>query len=276
MTRLALAALALATLSPEAPAFDPEFHFHATYVLAREAGIAEDEALAIAGGAWSVDSPLDAGELSSIRPLLRAGVMAVALPTLVWPIVFAVVGEYDGAADWFGKISDVVISPAAVAVHFPTEGGQRRVTPYTGQAGHRAGGMVALAFGARDPVLLGIALHSVQDSWSHSGHLPASHLGTMLLVDTLATPTSRNRARGAMWQTWRILSAWAAPGAEPDRWPLLREKIDSWFRRVRDGEDRTAVLYAILPPGAAIPEAGTPATFERARERLVAWIDSGS
>ncbi|MBI4618078.1 MAG: hypothetical protein HY720_31030 [Planctomycetes bacterium] len=283
VSRGAAAALALVTVvARPAAGFESDIHLHATYLLARAAGMGSDQALAIARADLGADSS-EAGLLSNSYPALRGLATALSFLTVVWPAVFAIFGDYDDACDWVGKLSDFVVPATSAPVHFPLATNSDRVVAYTGQAGHETRELLAFAREAWDDAVLGIALHSLGDSWSHQGLLPNSHFGNDDWTDNLSTPSSRNRARGGLRETFRELSAWSRgrflhrplPSGE------VESRIESWLAAVASegspgAARRTELLYDAFPEYAERASPGLSADFVRAVERVAEFLEEST
>lgn len=278
----ACAPVLVVLLARPASGFEEDVHLHATYLLARAAGMEADQALAIARANHGADSSA-AGPLSNSYPALRGLMTALSLLTVVWPVVFAIWGDYDGACDGLGKLTDFVVPATSAPIHFPLATDSNRVVAYAGQAGHETRELLAFAREAWDDAVFGIALHSLGDSWSHEGLLPNSHFGNDDLTDDLSTPTSRDRARGALRETFRELSAWSR-GRFLHR-PMPAGEVEartlSWLGAVAreespDAARRAELLYKTFPEYAERARPGLDAGFGAAVERVAGFLESAT
>ncbi|MBI3854404.1 MAG: hypothetical protein HY293_01800 [Planctomycetes bacterium] len=258
-----------------------EIHFDATYVLARWAGWTADDARAIAAAdAWT-DEHARTNSVATERRILGGLASPLTIPWVLFSSAGAILTEGEAPGRAFGKSAAEATSWAVpslgLRLHFPAREGHEPVTPaffsnpatgeieYGNAEARRVLEAAFLAFQSHDPdrdaslALLGIGLHTVQDSIKHSGYtavcghigarpdpdcacgnLDAALLGARVTLNALRY--ARRLEAGASlpppasWiRTLRLgfLDAAASPGSSQERWAQLirREFPDDYPSR---------------------------------------------
>jgi hypothetical protein len=181
------------------PDTDADIHLHATYYLARSAGFGPESSLKISAANCFTDIHPDTTSVATERRLAGGFANPISLPRI---LAF-------GFADWVsgesfarsigGRTAETtawVLSPLALRLHFPARDLHDAVKPAfsrdpaTGEVFYNNRESIAvlelafLALDTRDPdlertlALLGIGLHTMQDSLKHAGFTPAlGHIG---------------------------------------------------------------------------------------------------
>ncbi|HLY07878.1 MAG TPA: hypothetical protein VKW04_01110 [Planctomycetota bacterium] len=177
-----------------------EIHFDATYVLARWAGWSREEALTIAASnAWT-DQDSVTTSVATERRLLAGVVNPFALPWVLCSGTVDVVADGETPARAYGRRAAEVTSWAVPAtghrLHFPAVGLRSAVLPafylnpvsgeieYGNAEARRVLERAFLDLQSHDEdlegtlALLGIGLHTLQDSIKHSGYSASQgHIG---------------------------------------------------------------------------------------------------
>ncbi len=203
-TRMLTVLLALAaggcSATLRGPDTDADIHLHATYYLARAAGFEPEASLKIAAADCFTDVHPDTTSVATERRLAGGLANPISIPHIL----------FFGGADWVSgseplaramggrtaEITSWVLSPLGTRLHFPARGLHDAVKPafardpVTGEIFYNNRDAMAvlerafLALDTRDPdvdrtlALLGVGLHTMQDSLKHAGFTPArGHIG---------------------------------------------------------------------------------------------------
>jgi hypothetical protein len=160
---------ALAAFTP-AEAYEADVHFGLTKWLALQAGFDDGQAESIAIG----DQRVDSGSMDNLEAVLE----------------YACVGRFDDVA------RDVQRRHFPSSTKLPAAPAERAVVAGGAAAREHLSKLLSVAAGKEDVLLahLGVALHALQDSWSHAGVPGVPTLGAGLRCDgTLASGHADNR-----------------------------------------------------------------------------------
>jgi hypothetical protein len=181
-------------------AADLDVHLHTTYLVAREAGFGAREARLIAAANYWVDLHPATSSVGTERRLLGGLVHPLAAPSILAFGLSDMVLRGESPARAFGsqtaRATAWALSPMAHRLHFPAPDERSKVSPayrrdaLTGDLVRVNRDAVAVlemslrTLEARDPdlrrslALLGIGLHTLQDSYKHAGYDAAGgHIG---------------------------------------------------------------------------------------------------
>ena len=203
--RLILPALAALAVTGCAGAFRgpdtcTEIHFDATYVLARWAGWSPEEALTIAAAnAWT-DQHSDTTSVATERRLVAGIVNPVTIPWVLCLGTIDLVADGEGPSRAYGRrVAEATawaVPSTGHRLHFPAVGLRSAVLPafylnpvsgeieYGNAEARRVPERAFMDLQSHDEdvqgtlALLGIGLHTLQDSIKHSGYTAAQgHIG---------------------------------------------------------------------------------------------------
>jgi hypothetical protein len=252
---------------------DREVHLHLTYFMARAAGFDEREARDIAAADCYTDEHPETNSVATERRVLGGLVNPVTIPRIVVGSVADCAFGAETPKRGFGRrtaeATAWALSPLAHRLHFPALGMYERVEPAfvtdarTGEIYYNNREAIAVleqafrALETRDPdapralALLGIGLHTLQDSYKHRGFCGAlGHIGVspdpddisrdlgMALEIAEATLHSLRYARG--------LLKGGAPPLRAD-WKGAVERL--YAAPLRDGESRQDRWTALIRGG---------------------------
>ena len=171
---------------------DMDVHLHSTYFLARSAGFEPAEAVEIAAADYYTDEHPETTSVGTERRIVGGLLNPVTAPRILLTGLagWALGGE--GLKRSFGsrtaEATAWTLGPDAIRLHFPARGVHEQVAPafakdpVSGELYYRNGDAVAVlerafrALETRDPdlpralALLGIGLHTLQDSYKHAGY----------------------------------------------------------------------------------------------------------
>ncbi len=179
---------------------DMDVHLHSTYMMARMAGFSPSEARRISAANQWTDYHPATNSVATERRVLGGLAHPGTLPHILFSgtIDWVLGGERPGRA--FGsrtaEATSWTLSPLAHRLHFPAPDGRTKVSPAY-RRDDRTGELILVnrdavevleqafrALETRDPdvrrslALLGIGLHTLQDSYKHAGYNAArGHIG---------------------------------------------------------------------------------------------------
>lgn len=251
---------------------DRDVHLHLTYLMARKAGFSEAESRAIASGNCHTDYHPETNSVGTERRVIGGLINPLTVPRIIgiglidwgWggeTAVRAFAGQTAGATAW-------ALRPLAHRLHFPSPGLYQktvpafRTHPETGEMYYNnREAMIVLeqafrALETRDPdvpralALLGIGLHTLQDSYKHQGYCGAfGHIGVfpdpddisrdpgMALEIAEATLNSLRHARRLLHGTGiRIAEGWREEFQRIYTVPLRggERRQDRWIGLIRE------------------------------------------
>jgi hypothetical protein len=179
---------------------DADIHLHATYYLARTAGFEPETSLKIAAANCFTDFHPDTTSVATERRLAGGLANPISIPhILLFGCADWVSGRESLARGMAGRTAEItswVLSPLGTRLHFPARELHDAVKPAfardpaTGEILYNNRDSMAVlerafvALDTRDPdvertlALLGVGLHTMQDSLKHAGFSPArGHIG---------------------------------------------------------------------------------------------------
>jgi hypothetical protein len=182
------------------PDTDHDVHFHLTYFLARTAGFDAARSLAIAGANSFTDEHPETTSVGTERRVLGGLVNPVTIPRIMLFASGDLFLSGESLKRCFGRrtaeATAWTLSPLAYRLHFPAADMYAKVRPAfvhdpkTGELTYNNGEAVEVlerafrALETRDPdearalALLGIGLHTLQDSYKHRDYCAAQgHIG---------------------------------------------------------------------------------------------------
>jgi hypothetical protein len=188
---------------------DLSVHFHLTYSMARSAGFDQDESLKIAASDYFTDEHPRTSSVATERRLVAGIANPLVIPGILFSAVYDVTFAGERPARAFGartaEFTSWGLSSTALKLHFPAHRIYDQTRPVFGKdlrsgelylSNREAVELLEAAFRnietkdedlERTLALLGIALHTLQDSYKHVSYCGAQgHIGANPSPDSIS------------------------------------------------------------------------------------------
>ena len=271
---------------------DRDVHLHLTYYMARAAGFDEADARAIASADCATDEHPETTSVGTERRFVGGLLNPVTIPRIVGlglaDLVFAEGTPGRAFGSRTAEATAWTLTPLALRLHFPARGMHDRVEPAfvtdarTGEVyynNREAVTVLEQAFRAletHDPdvsralALLGIGLHTLQDSYKHAGFCGAlGHIGQWPDPDDVSrTPGLALEIAEATLNSLRHAKRLLEGGGRRPA-PAWREEFEGLYRRPLGGGECRQDRWIAWIRGSFGDGYGT---WEETRER---WLEAG-